>query len=59
VAIRRSAGRLLQVDILLLGILGADDGTGPGLSRLGLTEAQAEQALADEFARIRARRVSG
>jgi hypothetical protein len=45
---------------LLLGVLRADDGAGAGLSRLGLTEAQAEQALADEFARIQARRhVSG
>jgi Clp amino terminal domain, pathogenicity island component len=45
---------------LLLGILAADDGTGSGLTGLGLTAAQAEQALADEFARIEAeRRVSG
>jgi Clp amino terminal domain, pathogenicity island component len=45
---------------LLLGILLAGDGVGSGLTGLGLTAAQAEQALADEFARIRAeRRVSG
>jgi Clp amino terminal domain, pathogenicity island component len=41
---------------LLLGVLRADDGAGPGLSRLGLTEARAEQALAEEFARIQTRR---
>ena len=41
---------------LLLGILVADDGTGSSLTGLGLTAAQAEQALADEFARIQAQR---
>jgi len=45
---------------LLLGILLDGDGAGSGLSGLGLTGAQAEQALADEFARIQVqRRVSG
>ena len=45
---------------LLLGILAADDGAGSSLTGLGLTVAQAERALADEFARIQAqRRVSG
>jgi Clp amino terminal domain, pathogenicity island component len=41
---------------LLLGILVAEDGTRPGRTGLGLTAAQAEQALADEFARIQAQR---
>jgi len=41
---------------LLLGILLADGSTGPGLTGLGLTAAQAEQALAAEFARIQAQR---
>jgi Clp amino terminal domain, pathogenicity island component len=55
----RMGHNYIGTEHLLLGILAADGG-GPGLAGLGLTAAQAEQALAGEFARIQAqRRVSG
>jgi ATP-dependent Clp protease ATP-binding subunit ClpA len=56
----RMGHNYIGTEHLLLGILAADGGDGPGLAGLGLTAAQAEQALAGEFARIQAqRRVSG
>jgi ATP-dependent Clp protease ATP-binding subunit ClpA len=62
-ALRTAVSRALSLrhnyigtEHLLLGILAAGDGTGSGLSGLGLTAAQAEQALAEEFARIQAQR---
>jgi len=56
----RMGHNYIGTEHLLLGILAADGGAGPGLTGLGLTAAQAEQALAGEFARIQARRrVSG
>jgi ATP-dependent Clp protease ATP-binding subunit ClpA len=56
----RMGHNYIGTEHLLLGILAADGGDGPGLAGLGLTAARAEQALAGEFARIQAqRRVSG
>jgi Clp amino terminal domain, pathogenicity island component len=62
-ALRTALGTALRMrhnyigtEHLLLGILVADDGTGSGLIGLGLTAAQAEQVLTDEFARIQAQR---